>query len=798
METNKIENEGENLQKKELEQLKDKIENNENNLESENNENNIESENKENNLENENKENNLESEKKENNLENENKENNLENENKENYLENENKENYLENENIENNFENENIENNLDNENNKVNEIKIDNNDELNNDSNTIEDLKYKLKKKEENNNENDENRNIENEEENNESTDNENINYENLTITELKKELEKRTQTLLKLNNKKKKSKNKLNLLLKKLNDLYTNESDYLMGKKNDKLIIAKIKHLYDTRKKDLQISKQSNQTFKTQYLFYSKRLHNVLDPEKIQTFEEQIDNIKKENLNILDKIKELNYKNLINSIELKNCSDNKKYPSKIKNFNDDVKSFSSQKHDYHTKLNMNKRSLDNLIKEKEVLKKLYNINIKEDSDKNLVSKINYWLNLINEDLEGKQDEIFERVEKDKSKIVNEIDRRKSNKLKIIKNPLYLPIVTERSSKEKKTRNPTTISVNKSANLSNQTKKYQGIFNKYSLLKDNNNYNYNNNNKSKIIFKSIPNLKKNVQTDLNSLSSINNDYYNTTDHEYRELLGKKESLVGINSRIENRLKEINKVSIDKLQKISRNLNDNVRRLESLNQKNELLNNEIINLEKLLELNIHQNKIKDEIKNNESRFMILNKKKINDLFYNNENILNELNEEENNENDFIKPNDTIEKMKYNLNNNIIEKKIKKEVKEKEKIKEKKIYLKRNININIDNILSKKINYTQENTDLNDDILIDNDILNTESSIRERKVQEIKNKYFPIDRVETNENNIQNNYQNENDDYYSDNDYNNNSIDELFNKKITIINQKEKY
>ena len=753
METNRIENEEVNLKKKELQQLIDKIDN------------------KENNLDNENKENNLDNENKENNIDNENKENNIDNENKE---------------------------NNIDNEYNELNEIKIDNNDHLNNDSNIIENLKNELKEKVENNNEKNENINTENEEENNESTYNENINYEHLTITQLQNELAKRTETLLKLNNKKKKSKNKLKLLIKKLNELYTNESDYLKGKKNDKLTIAKIKQLYDIRKKDLHISIQSNQTFKTQYLFYSKRINNILEPDKIKTFEEQIDHIKKENLNLLDKIKELNKKNLINSLELKTFNDNKKYPLKIKNFNDDVKSFSSQKHDYYTKLNMNKRSLDNLIKEKDVLKKLYNKNIKEDSDKNLVSQINYWLNLINQDLEGKQDEIFERVEKNKSKTVNEIDKRKSNKLKIVKNPLYLPILTERSNKENKTRNPTTIPVNKSANFSNQTKKYQGIFNKYSLLKDNNNHNYNNN-KSNNVFKIIPNLKKNIQNDLNSLSNINNDYYNTTDHEYRELLEKKKSLVTINSRIENRLKDISKLSIDKLQKISRNINDNARRLESLNQKNELLNNEIINLEKLYELNIHQNIIKDEIKNNESRFMILNKKKINDLFYNNENILNELKEDENKENDFniIKANENIEKMKFNLKNNVIEKKVKEEVKEKEKIKGKKINLKSKININIDNNLLKKINVNQYKTDLNDDILIDNnDIFNTENKIRERKVEEIKNRYFPIDRVETKENDINNNYQNEN--YYSDDDYNNNSIDELFDKKLTIINQKEKY
>ena len=42
--------------------------------------------------------------------------------------------------------------------------------------------------------------------------------------------------------------------------------------------------------------------------------------------------------------------------------------------------------------KINLNKRSLDNVICEKDVLLKLYNANIKEESDEIIVSKINFW----------------------------------------------------------------------------------------------------------------------------------------------------------------------------------------------------------------------------------------------------------------------------------------------------------------------------------------------------------------------------------------------------------------------
>ena len=52
-------------------------------------------------------------------------------------------------------------------------------------------------------------------------------------------------------------------------------------------------------------------------------------------------------------------------------------------------------------------------------------------------------------------------------------------------------------------------------------------------------------------MFKIIPNLKKNIQNDFNSLSDITNDYHNTTEHEYRELLEKKKSLVEINGIVE-------------------------------------------------------------------------------------------------------------------------------------------------------------------------------------------------------------------------------------------------------
>ena len=54
------------------------------------------------------------------------------------------------------------------------------------------------------------------------------------------------------------------------------------------------------------------------------------------------------------------------------------------------------------------------------------------------IVSKINYWLDLIKSDLEGTEEEIIQKVETNNSKVIKEVD--KNSKKKRIKNQLYLP----------------------------------------------------------------------------------------------------------------------------------------------------------------------------------------------------------------------------------------------------------------------------------------------------------------------------------------------------------------------
>ena len=62
-------------------------------------------------------------------------------------------------------------------------------------------------------------------------------------------------------------------------------------------------------------------------------------------------------------------------------------------------MNNFASQKHDYFAKLSMSMKSLDNIFKEIKRFDEMYNSSIKEDTDENLVKKINFWVNLIKKD---------------------------------------------------------------------------------------------------------------------------------------------------------------------------------------------------------------------------------------------------------------------------------------------------------------------------------------------------------------------------------------------------------------
>ena len=93
-------------------------------------------------------------------------------------------------------------------------------------------------------------------------------------------------------------------------------------------------------------------------------------------------------------------------------------------------MNNFSSQKHNYYVKLSMSMKSLDNVIKEIKRFEEIYNASINEDTDENIVKKINFWMNLIKSDLSGEKNDILNKIETGKSKFLNEIKSRNENNL--------------------------------------------------------------------------------------------------------------------------------------------------------------------------------------------------------------------------------------------------------------------------------------------------------------------------------------------------------------------------------
>ena len=439
---------------------------------------------------------------------------------------------------------------------------------------------------------------------------------YENLSEEELKAAIKSKNESLIKLNDEKEQSKTELNSLIKTLNDIIASNTDILYHKEPDPLVINQLERIVEIRKRDLDMAKKTNQTFKAQCEMVSAKANGKLATERLAGIEGKIDKIKKQNAEMIIKIRELKDKSSIQSKELEECSANKKYPHKIIACTEEIKSLTSKKHDYHMKLARNQRSLDNTMKEMKKLELLYNANIKEDSNEAIVSKINEWIELIKSDLSGEKEDIFRRVDENNSKVLNAIDKERQKKSREqIKNELPMIQSSERARSSSPDEHRGNRNMNSVALPQNKKRVYQGVFNKYSFLKKE----IDKNKKLPRYMLSRGSPKK--EEIKNNEQIIEKDYENTTDGEYQELLTKKEQLITINLRLERSIKEYEKMSDRKLKDISLAISQNSEKLNQLIEQNRLLKNEIANLTKILELTMEQNKLKKEIKQNESKFI---------------------------------------------------------------------------------------------------------------------------------------------------------------------------------
>ena len=246
---------------------------------------------------------------------------------------------------------------------------------------------------------------------------------YHNLSKKELHILLSQKNDDIIRLNEKKEKSKKILSDLISKLNNTISKNSEVLYEDEFNVDILSNLEKLKNDKKKQLENSKKMNNLFKQQLLHIKEKIsNNEKEKKKLQLIDNKIDNLQKENILLKKEINLIKSKKAIQNKKVEYI-DNNKYSQEIKIKTEENNNFASQKHDYFTKLTMSLKSLESIKKEVKRFDEIYNSSIKEATDENLVKKINFWINLIKNDLKGEENEIVTRIKEDKSQFLKEIE---------------------------------------------------------------------------------------------------------------------------------------------------------------------------------------------------------------------------------------------------------------------------------------------------------------------------------------------------------------------------------------
>ena len=252
---------------------------------------------------------------------------------------------------------------------------------------------------------------------------------YHDLTIKELEILLSQKNDNLLSLNEQKEKYKKTLNEIFKKLNNTIGIQFKYINHEEEDPELILNLEKTIEEKKTELENSKKMNKIFKSKYEYIKRKISGYdNDNKKVNVIENKIDSLKKKNLLIKKEINDIRIDKLKHKKEYELISDNKKFSLKIKLKTEEMNNFSAQKQGYFNKLNLSMKSLDSLINEVKRFEEIYNASINEEIDENLVSKINFWIKLIKNDLSGEKSDIISRIENDKSLFLNKVTNANNN----------------------------------------------------------------------------------------------------------------------------------------------------------------------------------------------------------------------------------------------------------------------------------------------------------------------------------------------------------------------------------
>ena len=508
---------------------------------------------------------------------------------------------------------------------------------------------------------------------------------YQNYSEEELLNLIKEKNESLIKLSDEKDKAKKTLNSIIKKLNNTISSNAEILCKAEPDPETIFDLENTLESKKKLLKTSKNLNQTTKSQYnSMINKKVDNNSngkDGKKINIETHLID-LKNENKNLELQIKKYKDDGVSKQKELEIICEDKLYPAKIKMKSDQFQDVLNQKHGYSKKINLSLNSLKNLIKELNYLEKIYDEIGKDkmaDENEKMTKNIDFWINIIKNDLMGTEKEIISRIEKNESNFINEIDKKANNKNDIInKIKSSSPdqngkLLINHSLKRMKIRkNLETEEINNTYNYRQLINKginsnlYLSQKTEKKVLTASNKYRSKNISTPKGVFAKFSFLKHKPNTTENKMKNMNNsgeeknieeilgniidkDYNDTTDADYRELLDKKTEYLEKNLVLDENIKKVQRTVNSKYSSVEVVVQENINRLNLLKSRNELLEKEVNNLKNVYQLTLEKYKIKNELKRKEYSKDQENKKQttiINPLDSSNveKNILNALKE----------------------------------------------------------------------------------------------------------------------------------------------------------
>ena len=582
---------------------------------------------------------------------------------------------------------------------------------------------------------------------------------YEDLNENELEKLLEEKEQNILKLNNQKEESKKNLGDLLNKINKTITDNYSILYKEQPDPELMFELNKEIEFKKKEYKVSKNMNNSIKLQYNSINNQFNKK--PENGTNIEEDailLNNLKNQNKKLQISIRK--YKDNLNfqNKDEKNEHKTEDFPNIVKMKSDEIRSLTVQKHDYFNKIKNSIKSLENVKKEIKHLEEILKKQEEKDKNEKLNNKINFWIKILNDDLSGNAEENISKIIKNESNFIKEINKieLKNKNIKIKpRNSSFDEIIDDKGTNLNASFRETNIpyinsmNMNRKNNLLDSKSSHKGIFSKFNYLKlsphpSSPNKNRSNNAEEIKMSQYKETKETHEDSEINKEDIIKQDYEETTDNEYRELIEKKSQYLETNMRLEKNIREIKRTKKAKMMNVYNTVQENNKKLDALKEQNNLLENEIMRLQKLFLLTIDKEKLKMEIKEKSKKNKLENiKNKYNDKriiksdssLTTENNLLNEL--KESNDSVMMKKL-LIEKKKKNKNKSgyvdeLSKEKISNETREQrlEKIRKKYLYDNQNDEINE---LNTNEEQTKENNNITKDKLINENDVNIEENI----------------------------------------------------------------